>query len=333
MTPSKRHVASGVDPRRRRLTLGLAGCILPVIMTAQPGAAKAVRLIVGFTPGGSADFIARLIAPALSEALGASVIVGNRPGASGTIAGAFVARSTPDGTILLVGSASPVLISPQVLQKSPFHPLTDLAGVGTIGLTPQVIAVSPGTGIRTLKDLLAAARTRQVSLASSGTGGMTHLTIELLARASGGRIVHVPYKGAGPSITDALAGHVQGVVSDLTPLVPMLQDGRLRALAVTSESRVDLLPDVPAVSEALPGFNATNWAGMLAPAGTPRQVLERLHTALATAIRREDVKAQLRKAGFVPSGTESPEAFQKFIADDFARWGRLIKELDIVLTD
>jgi tripartite-type tricarboxylate transporter receptor subunit TctC len=319
--------------RRRLLALGAAGCLLPGLAEAQPGAARPIRLVVGFTPGGSADFIARLIAPALGEALGTTVLVDNRPGASGTIAGTFVARSAPDGTTLLVGSASPVVISPQVLQKSPFHPLTDLLGVNTIGLTPQVIAVSPATGIRTLKDLLAMARTQPVSLASSGTGGMTHLTIELLARAAGGKIVHVPYKGAGPSITDALAGHVQGVVSDLTPLIPMLQDGRLQALAVTSEKRIDLLPEVPAVSESLPGFSATNWAGVLAPAGTPRPLLLRLHAALGAVIGREDVRTQLRKAGFVPASTESPEAFQKFIADDFARWGRLIKELNIVLTE
>jgi tripartite-type tricarboxylate transporter receptor subunit TctC len=229
-----------------------------------------------------------------------------------------------------MGSASPVLISPQTLQKSPFNVLTDLVGINTVGLTPQVIAVSPAMGIKSLKDLLASSRTRQISLGSSGTGGMTHLTIELLIRDAGTQIVHVPYKGAGPSITDALAGHVQGVVSDLTPLLPFLQDGRLLALAVTSDKRVDLLPNVPTVNEDLPGFSATNWAGLLAPSGTPKPIIEAINSALLKALAGEDAKAQLRKAGFVPSAMPSPEAFQKFLVRDYARWGKLIKELGIV---
>jgi tripartite-type tricarboxylate transporter receptor subunit TctC len=323
-------VPRGASSRRAFVAFGLATFFFPRLGTAQNPASKPIKLMVGFAPGGSADFVARLIAPRLATAFGAVVVVENKPGASGTIAVAHVAKSAPDGTTLLMGSASPVVIAPQTLEKAPFNALTDLVAINTVGLTPQVIAVSASSGIRTLKDLLTLARTRQVSLASSGTGGMTHLSIELLIRASGSNIVHVPYKGSGPAISDTLAGHVHGLASDATPLLPLLQDGRLVALAVTSEQRVDFLSDVPTVSEEFPGFAATNWSGVLAPVGTPKALIDRINAGLVSVVANNDVRTQLRKAGFVPGTMVSPEAFQKFVAEDFARWGKLIKELNIV---
>lgn len=329
--------ATGIAPaavtRRDLLALSLATLLLPAQAAAQNPPLKPIKLVVGFAPGGSADFVARLIAPRLASALSTTVVVENKAGASGTIAVAHVAKSTPDGTTLLMGSASPVVIAPQTLEKAPFNPLTDLAPVNTVGLTPQVIAVSASSGIRTLRELLRLARTRQVSLASSGTGGMTHLSIELLIRASGSNVVHVPYKGAGPSITDALAGHVHGLVSDATPVLPMLQDGRLVALAVTSDKRVDFLPNVPTVSEEVPGFVAVNWAGVFAPASTPKPLVETINAALTSVVASDEVKAQLQKAGFVPSTMTSPDAFQRFVAEEHTRWGKLIRELNIVLKE
>ncbi|QDL38667.1 Bug family tripartite tricarboxylate transporter substrate binding protein [Rhodoferax sediminis] len=335
MNDPRQNVARDMGSRRRSIALCLATLLLflPGLGVAQSLGAKPIKLVVGFTPGVSADFVVRMIAPRIAEALGPTVVVENKPGASGTIAGAFVAKSPPDDTTLLMGSASPVVISPQTLQKVPFNPLTDLVAINTVGLTPQVIAVNPPTGIITFKYLLAMAHAHQVSLASSGTGGMTHLAIEPLIRSSGSNIVHVPYKGAGPSITDTLAGHVQGVVSDLTPVLPFLQDGRVLAVAVTSEKRVEFLPDVPAVSEDIPGLGATNWAGVLAPGGTPRPVVDRINAALVSVVIREDVKTPLRKAGFVPTTMASPEAFQRFVAQDYGRWGKLIRELNIVTND
>ncbi|MEJ8850766.1 tripartite tricarboxylate transporter substrate binding protein [Variovorax rhizosphaerae] len=314
--------------RRHLLALALGG-LVPTLGRAQE-VGRPVKLIVGFAPGGSADLIARLIAPRLSEALGSTVVVENRAGASGTLASAFVARSTPDGTTLLMGSQSPVIITPQTLRSSTFKPLSELVAVNTVGLTTQVIAVNPATGIKTLADLIAVARAKRLSLASAGTGGMTHVAIELLNRAAGGRVVHVPYKGSGPGINDMLARHVQGVVADLAPLLPFIQERRLVAVAVTSEKRFEFLPDVPTANETIPGLGATSWAGVLAPGATPTPVVARINAALVSVAAHEDVKAQLRKAGFIPSTMASPRDFQAFLAADFTRWGRVIKELDIV---
>ncbi|MDO8278641.1 MAG: tripartite tricarboxylate transporter substrate-binding protein, partial [Burkholderiaceae bacterium] len=276
------------------------------------------------------DIVARIIAPPLGEALGTQVIVENKAGVSGVIGADFVAKAAPDGYTLLAASASPVVITPHTLAKIPFNTLKDFAPINTVGLTPEAIAVGPGLGITTLKDLLIAARTRQISLASSGSGGLPHLTIELLIQASRGKIVHVPYKGAGPAVTDTLAGHVNGIVMDVPPLYPLIQDGRLRALAVTSDKRVEFMPTVPTAQEELPGFSVVNWVGVFAPANTPRPVVDKINAALNKVVARADVRAQLIKVAVVPNIMASPDAFQKFVADEFGRWGKLVKEKNIV---
>jgi len=296
---------------------------------AQAWPSKPIRMIVGFTPGGSNDIVARIIAPPLAEALGATVTVENRPGASGAIGADAVAKAAPDGYTLLAASASPVVITPHTLPKIPFNTLTDFAPINTVGLTPEAIATGPKLNVGSLKELLALAATKEVSLSSSGNGGLPHLTIELLIQASRGKIVHVPYKGAAPAITDTLGGHVDGIVMDLPPLFPLIQGGKLKALAMTSEKRFDLLPALPTAQEVLPGFNVTNWMGVFAPAGTPPAVVERLNDALRKVVARDDVKAQLLAAAVVPSLMASPDAFRKFVAEEFRRWGRLVKEKNI----
>ncbi|MDP3138528.1 MAG: tripartite tricarboxylate transporter substrate binding protein [Burkholderiaceae bacterium] len=317
---------------RRMVCAALAACALAGAGTAlaQDFPAKPIRLVVGYPPGGSNDIVARIIAPALGEALGTQVIVENKAGVSGVIGADFVAKAAPDGYTLLAASASPVVITPHTLAKVPFNTIKDFAPINTVGLTPEAIAVSPGLGITTLKELLAAARTRQISLASSGSGGLPHLTIELLIQASRGKIVHIPYKGAGPAVTDTLAGHVNGIVMDVPPLYPMIQDGRLRALAVTSDKRVEFMPTVPTAQEELPGFSVVNWVGVFAPANTPRAVVDKINVALNKVVARADVRAQLIKVAVVPNIMASPDAFQKFVADEFSRWGKLVKEKNIV---
>ena len=244
-----------------------------------------------------------------------------------------MAKAAPDGYTLLAASASPVVITPHTIPKIPFNTLTDFSPINTVGLTPEAIAVGPGLGVNSLKELLALSKTRQIALSSSGTGGLPHLTIELLMQVAKGNIVHVPYKGAGPAVTDTLAGHVDGVVMDVPPLYPLIQDGRLKALAVTSDKRVEFLPNVPTAQEELPGFNVTNWVGVFAPAKTPRAVIDKINAALVKIVAREDVRAQLLKVAVVPSSMSSPDAFQKFVADEFNRWGKLVKEKNIVTTD
>jgi tripartite-type tricarboxylate transporter receptor subunit TctC len=183
--------------------------------------------------------------------------------------------------------------------------------------------------VNSLKELIALAKTQQITLASSGTGGMPHLTIELLMQLAKGNMTHVPYKGAGPALTDTLAGHVNGIVMDVPPLYPLIQDGRLKALAVTSDKRVEFMPSVPTALEELPGFSVTNWVGLLAPAKTPKAIVDRINAALVQAVARPDVREQLIKVAVSPSAMPSTDAFQKFIADEYARWGKLVREKNI----
>ncbi|VTU45442.1 MULTISPECIES: Bug family tripartite tricarboxylate transporter substrate binding protein [unclassified Variovorax] len=321
---------------RRLAFAALAGCSLLAagLSAAQDYPAnRPIRLIVGYPPGGSNDIVARIIAPALGEALGTAVVVENKAGVSGVIGADYVAKATPDGYVLLAASASPLVITPHTLAKVPFNTLTDLIAINTVGLTPEAIAVGPQVGVSDLKGLLALARTRQVNLASSGTGGLPHLTIELLIKAANGNIVHVPYKGAGPAAADAVAGHVDGIVMDVPPLYPLFQGGRLKPLAVTSSKRVEFLPDVPTAQEVLPGFDVSNWVGVFAPAKTPKAVIDKLNAALEKAVAQPNVRQQLLKVAVVPSSMASPAAFQTFVGQEYERWGKLVKEKGITTAD
>jgi tripartite-type tricarboxylate transporter receptor subunit TctC len=294
---------------------------------------RPIRLIVGYPPGGSNDIVARIIAPALGQALDTAVVVENKPGANGVMGADYVAKASPDGLVLLAASASPLVITPHTLAQVPFDTRTDLAAINTIGLTPEAIAVSPGLGVRDLKGLLALAQTRQVNLASSGTGGLPHLTIELLIQAAKGQIVHVPYKGAAPAAADAIAGHVDGIVMDVPPLYPLFQSGRLIPLAVTSDKRVAFLPEVPTAQEVLPGFEVSNWVGLFAPAKTPQAVIDKVNAALVQAVGQPQVRDQLQKVAVVPSVMDSPAAFQRFVDGEYARWGKLVADKGITTTD
>jgi tripartite-type tricarboxylate transporter receptor subunit TctC len=336
MTAHPLPASSGAPARR---TFVLSAVALAALAFAMPNAAKAqdypagkvVKLVVGYPPGGSNDIVARLIAPRLGEVLGTSVVVENRAGVSGAVGADYVTKSAPDGLTLLFASASPVVITPHTIPKIAFNTLTDFAPVNTVGLTPEAIAVSPSLGVKTLKDLLALSQKQQVSLSSSGTGGMPHLTIELLMQASkNSKFVHVPYKGAGPAITDTLAGHVNGIVMDVTPLYPLIKEGKLQALALTSDKRAEFLPDVPTAQDELPGFAVTNWLGLFAPAKTPPAIINKLNDALVKIVAREDVKAQLLKNAVVPSTMASPAAFTQFVASEYNRWGKLVKDKNIV---
>jgi len=288
---------------------------------------RPIRLVVGYPPGGSNDIVARIVAPRLATALGTQVIVDNRAGASGTIGADHVAKAAPDGYTLLVSSASPIVIAPHTLSKAPFDVTRDFQAINTVGSMPEAIAVGPGVPVRSLRELIELSKTKDVTLSSSGNGGLPHLTIELLKEASKGRIVHVPYRGAGPAVADTLAGHVNGVVMDLPALYAFIQDGRLRALAVTSDKRVDFLRDVPtAQEEGLPSFQAVNWIGVLAPAGTPKAVVDKVNAALVKIVADPEVRAQLTKAAVVPTIGASPDAFQQFLKAENTRWAKVVKD-------
>src|SRR5687767_3623643 len=232
------------------------------IAQAQDFPTKPVRLIVGFPPGGSNDIIARVLAPKVSELLGQQVVVENRAGANAIIATDFVAKSAPDGYTLLLGSVSPLVISPHAYSKLPYDTLADFAPITTVAMTPEIFAVHPSLPAKSLKELVALARSQpgKLSLASSGNGGLPHLAIELFKTTAGVNVLHVPYKGAAPAITDTMGGHVDAIAMDLPPVLPHVKSGRLRALAMASERRTPLLPELPTSGEqGLPALLAVNW--------------------------------------------------------------------------
>lgn len=327
--------------QRRGITLlRLASALLaltPIVATApayaQSFPSRPITMVVGYPPGGSNDIVARLVAPAIGEALGTTIVVENKAGASGTIGAHHVVQAKPDGYTLLLSSVSPVVLSPQTMAKPPYNSVTDLVPINTVGLTPEAIATGPALKVKTLKELLEHARSNRVTLSSSGAGGLPHLTIELLKQSSKGNIEHVPYKGAGPAVTDTLAGHVDGIIMDLPPLYSLIKDGRLNALAVTSEKRVSFLSDVPTAQEALPDFNVVNWVGIFAPANTPPDVVARVDAAIKKAIARPDVQKQLENVAVVPSVMSGPAAFKTFFDAEYKRWGTVLKEAGVTMNN
>ena len=221
-------------------------------------------------------------------------------------------------------------VAAAIYAKLPYDTVKDFAGVGNIGVTPEAIAVNMALPVRNLQELVALAKTRDISMASAGAGGIAHFAIEMLKRQSGGRFVHVPYKGASPGAVDAVAGHVQGIINDLPGVIMQIREGQLRGIAVMTEKRSELLPEVPGVAEqGMPTLLASNWAGLFVPAATPRPIVERLHAALNQVVAIPAVQEQLKKAGVAPQPSASPAEFQKFVAAEFAKWGAVAAEAGI----
>jgi tripartite-type tricarboxylate transporter receptor subunit TctC len=292
---------------------------------------RTITLVVGFSPGGSNDITARVISQPLSELLGVSVIVENRVGAAGVISSQHVARSTPDGYTLAVTSASPLVVTPHTLAKLPYDAKKDFAAVSLLGITPEILAINPGLPAANLAELVKLAKTRSVTLASAGAGGLPHMAIELLKSATPGtNIVHVPYKGAAPAVTDALAGHVDGVAVDLPAVSNQIADGQMRGIAVANDKRSAFLPDLPTAAEqGVQGFVAVNWIGVIAPARTPQPVIDKLHAAIVQVMQQAQVKDALAKAAVEVSVSETPAAFQKFIGVEDEKWAGIVKAAGI----
>ena len=301
-------------------------CVLSSVQ-AQDYPSGAITMVVGFPPGGSNDMVARIFAPKVSDILGVPVIVLNKAGANALIGTEFVVRAPPDGYTITLASASPLAISPHTYPNMPFDTLKDLVGITTVAQTPELLSINPSVPANNLQELIALSKTRQVTIASSGNGGLPHLAIELLRIAAGkGQIVHVPYKGAGPAIADLLGAHVDGIVVDLAPQYPLVQDGRLRPIAVTNSTRALLLPDVmTSVEQDVPSLLAVNWFSVMAPAKTPKPVIDKLYTAFVKAAGDPDLVDSLRKIGVEPFLQPSPEAFAKFLRSETERWGLVAK--------
>jgi tripartite-type tricarboxylate transporter receptor subunit TctC len=295
---------------------------------------KPVRIVVGFAPGGSNDLIARALAPkiALSGATGA--IVDNRPGANGMIAAEHVARSAPDGATVILTGVSTFVLNPLVYQKVAYDTQRDLAPVTTVAVMPQIIVAHPSLPAKSLKELAAIARRSPGALTAAhpGVGGLSHLTLEMFKGLDGLQITDVAYKGTGPALTDVAGGHVALLVSDLPAPLPLVKAGKLRALAVTGEQRAARLPDVPTSREqGYAELYATNWLGVMAPAKTPPQVIERLHAAFVAAVSAPDTRERYAAVGVDTSASETPAAFAAFVRDEFLRWEKVVRQAKLKL--
>ncbi|MEK6594251.1 MAG: tripartite tricarboxylate transporter substrate binding protein [Pseudomonadota bacterium] len=291
---------------------------------------RTVRLVVPSSPGGGTDISARLLAPRLSEYLGQQVIVENRPGAGTMIGGEAVARATPDGYTLLMG-ISTLAINPAIYRKVPYDAIKDLAPISQAVALSNVLVIHPSLPPRTLKDFIAFAEARpgQLNFASAGVGTSPHLSFELFLVMTGLKITHIPYKGSGPGVVDLVAGHVPMMMPNMLSAQPHIKANRLRALGVTGTKRASGAQDIPTIAEAgVPGYEAAQWYGVLAPAGTPREIIVKLHGMVVRALQSDDVKKRLLTDGADPVGS-SPEEFAAFIRAETDKWARVVKAAGI----
>ena len=270
--------------------------LLVGLAAAQEFPSKPVRIVVPWPPSGNVDITARTVAPAFGEALGQSVIVENRAGAAGSIGSAAVAKSAPDGYTLLLGSSGTLTAGPAVWKNRHYDPVKDFVAVGGIQSVPIVLTAAPKTPVSTYAEFVSLAKSRQISIASAGSGSSNHLAIELLMRMANLKLLHVPYKGSGPALTDLLGSQVESMMDQLTASIGHIRDGRIKAIAISSSRRSPLLPNVPTLDEAgVKGYEATTFTGLFAPAGTSRNALEKLHAALRKAFANESVCADYDK--------------------------------------
>ena len=287
--------------------------------------AKSVRFLVGFAPGGGTDILARLASKRLQEVLGQSFVVENRPGADGSIATEIAARAVPDGyTIVMVSNAH--TITP-FQRKLGYDPITDFAPVTLVASNPNLLLVHPSLPVRSVKDLVALAKARpgELSFGSSGAGTSPYLAMELLKQMAGIDMVHVPYKGSSPAVIDLIGGHVQLMFGATATVMPYVRANKLRAIAVSSTTRIKALPEVPTVAESgLPGFEARTWYGVLAPARTPADIVQKLYTEIGAALRQPDAMSYLLSAG-LDAVANRPEEFLAVIRADMEKWGKVIR--------
>ena len=301
-------------------------CSFGTVFAAEPYPVRPIRMIVGFAPGGGTDLTARPVAQKLSELLGQQVIVENRPGAAGNIATEQVARSAPDGYTLLMGTIAALAINPSLYGNLRFDPETDLAPVIQVVDATNVLALHPSVPASSVKELIALAKERSLSAGSSGVGATGHLAIELFNLMAGVKLVHVPYKGGGPAMSDLVGGQVHLIFATTASSIPHLRSGRIKGIAVTTAKRSELLPDLPTISEAgLAGFDANNWYGLVVPAKTPRVIIDQLNAEVRKVLAMPDVRTTLFNQGLDPApGT--PEQFGTYIKSERAKWARVIKE-------
>ena len=310
----------------RRLFLLIFISCLAAQGLAQGWPSRPVRMVIPLSPGGFADVPGRILAARLSSLLGYHVFVENRPGAGGTIGADFVAKSAPDGYTLLF-TGTPHVISAWIYKKLPYEPLKDFEPVALVASGPYVLVVNPQLAVNSVRELIAAAKAQpgKIDYASSGNGSAQHLVSALFASMAGIQLSHVPYKGSGPAMQDLLGGQVKVSFAGIPNVLPHVKAGRLRALAVSTPSRSPDLPDVPTVAEAgVPGYQATLWLNLAAPAGTPADIVQRLYAEAAKALQDAELQQSFRSAG-VEASPMNPQELARFMRAEYEKWGKVVR--------
>jgi tripartite-type tricarboxylate transporter receptor subunit TctC len=317
-------------PRFTRRTIVLGAVAAPFVARAQSWPSANIRLVVPYPPAGSTDAMARLIQNSLQQRLGATIIIENKAGASGSVGSAIVAKSPPDGnTWLLVFDNHGA--NPFVLGNLPYDTEKDFDPVLFVGTAPYVVSTHPQKPYKTLADVVAAAKAKpdSVSYASVGSGSIGHLAMVLLSKQAGVRLVHVPYRGGGPAMNDTVAGHVELLIGSTALSVPQIQAGAIRAVVQTGKTRSAALAQVSTVAESYPGFEAYAWWGLFAPAGTPKPIIDRFGTEFAASIREERAAKMLTDTQQINLVLGGPEDLRKFVADQMKTWGAVVREHNI----
>jgi tripartite-type tricarboxylate transporter receptor subunit TctC len=311
--------------RRRFLYLAGAAVAAPAVAWSQSYPARPVHMVVGFAAGGGADIMARLVGQALSERLGQQIVVDNRPGAGTNIATEVVVKAAPDGHTLLLAN-SPNAINATLYDNLSFDFVRDIAPVASIGRVPLVMVVNPSLPAKSVAEFIAYAKANpgKVNMGSGGNGAPDHMSGELFKAMAGVGILHVPYRGVAPAIADLLGGQVQVIFGTMPAVIALIKSGKLRALAVTTATRSDALPDVPTIAESVPGYEASQWYGIGAPKGTPADVVERLNRETNAVLADPRMQARLAELG-ASVLTGSPADFGKLVADETAKWAKVVK--------
>ena len=317
--------------RRELLTCGAILGLAPLAAFADTYPNRPVVIIVGAPPGGVLDIAARIISLQLGELLGVSVVVEYRPGATGVIGTKFVAKASPDGYTLLIGSPNAMIFGPQTMPTGPFNPFKNgVVGINMIVRSSMTIAVRPSLKINNLTELVKLSKTRPVTIGIAGLGGATDLMLKRLSKLGGGEFQAIPYTGMGPAITDVLGGQIDGAASDMAPFIPFSESRKIKIVAVVSQERAASLPDVGTVDEVYPGFYMHSWVGFFAPTGTPQNILNKVSDALRKVILRDDVKALFKQSGSLTSAMETPAEFQQFVKNEFDQTGKLLREFGVI---
>ena len=326
-------MSSHLDRRsllRHALSLAAAGSLASTRAFAQAYPSRNITLVVPFPPGGSPDILGRLLARKLEAVLGRPIIVENRGGAGGTIGAEAVSRTPADGYTLLMGHIGTLAVAVGIYPHLKYDPLRSFQPISMVARVNNLLAVNPALPVRSVKELIDYARTMpgKLNYASGGNGSAAHIAMEAFIDAAKIKLTHVPYRGTNPAVTDVIAGHVQLTLTGATALLEHVRSGKLRGLGIAGPDRLASAPDIPTIAETLPGFEASQWYGVVAPAGVPAAIVERLNAEIRTAMASPDIVAALARDG-AQAWVTSPDEFRAFIAQEIARWGELIRRANI----